>query len=57
MGGILMIGTLDCLQIQPIYGRPFLLAHSVIIFIQMVSLKCSVHESGDDFFGLQSIIR
>ena len=57
MGGILMIGTLDHLQIQPIKGRPFLLAHSVIPCIKMISLIHSVRASGDEFVELQSIIR
>ena len=30
MGGILIIGTLGHLQIQPIDGRPFLIKHSII---------------------------
>ena len=51
-----MIGTLDHLQIQTIDGRLFLLAHSIIPFIKMVSLKLSVCASGDEFFELQSII-
>ena len=39
-----MIGTLDHLQIQPIGGIPFLLAHSIITCIKTVSLKIlSVH--------------
>ena len=37
MGGILMIGTLDVLQIQPVDGRPFLLFHSIIACIKMIS--------------------
>ena len=34
MDGILMIGTLDHLQTQKMYGRQFLLAHSVITCIE-----------------------
>ena len=57
MGGALMIGTLYYLQIQPIYGKPFLLEHSIIPCIKMVSLKSSVYAYGDEFVELQSIIR
>ena len=39
MGGITMIGALDHLQTQPIDGIPFLLAHSIIICIKVVSLN------------------
>ena len=51
MGGISMIGTLDHLQIQPIDGRIFILAHSIIPCIKMVSLKRSLHASGDGFLN------
>ena len=47
MGVILMIGTLDDLQIKPIDGKPFLLACSIIPCIKIVSLKCSVCVSSD----------
>ena len=49
MGGISMIGTLDHLQIQPIDGIPFILSHSIIPYIKMVSLKRSVRASVDEF--------
>ena len=42
MGGLLVIGTLDHLQIQPIVGRPFLTANCVIPCFKMVSLQHSV---------------
>ena len=57
MDRILMIGTLDNLQIQPIDGIPFLLSHSIIPRIKMVSLNCFVRAYGDYFFELQSIFQ
>ena len=41
-GGILIIGTLDHMQIQPIGGRPFLISNSIIPCFNMISLKASV---------------
>ena len=57
MGGILMIGTLDHLQIQPIDGRLFILEHSISTCIKMFSLKRFVGASGDEIFKLQLIIQ
>ena len=57
MCGILMIGPLKHSQIKPIYGKPFLLEHSIIPCIKMVSLKSSIYASVDEFVELQSIIR
>ena len=57
MGENLMIGTWDHFKIQQIYGGKFLLTHSIIPFIKMVSFKCSVCASGDKIFELQSIIQ
>ena len=57
MGVILMIGTLDHLQIKPIDGKPFLLVHSIIPCIIMVSLKSYVHAYCDEFVELQSIMQ
>ena len=57
MDRILMVGTLDNLKIQPIDGIPFLLAHSIILFIKMVLLKRYVRASGYEFVKLQSMIR
>ena len=53
MGGFFMIGTLDQLQIQWIDGRPFLLAHSIIPCIKIVSLKRSIRASGDELLEIQ----
>ena len=39
MGVFFIIGILDHLQIQPIDGRTFILANSIIPCIEMVSLK------------------
>ena len=36
MGGMLIIGTLDHLQMQPIHERPFLTRASIIPYIQNV---------------------
>ena len=49
MSGILMIGTLYHLQIQPIDGRPFIPAHSIIICIKTISLTRSISASSDEF--------
>ena len=57
MGGALMIGTLYYLQIQPIYGKPFLLAHSIIPCNKMISVKRPVCVSGDEFVELQTILQ
>ena len=46
-GGILMIGNLDHLKIQPIDGRPFIISHSIIPCIKIVTLKRSVRASSD----------
>ena len=37
MGGVLIIGTIDHMQIQPINGRPFLTASAVIPCIKMIA--------------------
>ena len=57
MDGILIIGTLDHLKIQPIDGEPFLHARSIIPWIIMVSFKRSVCVSGHEFVELQPITR
>ena len=57
MGGLLVIGTLDHLQIQPIVGRPFLTANCVIPCFKMVSLQHSVRATGSDYVELQSLVR
>ena len=57
LGGILLIGTLDHLQIQPINGRPFLIANSIIPCFKMVQLVSSVRAIGDLYVELQSLVR
>ena len=57
MGGILLIGTLDHLQIQPIHGRPLLTANYIIPCFKMVSLRHSVHTTGYQYVELQSLVR
>ena len=56
-GGILIIGTLDHMQIQPIGGRPFLISSSIIPCFKMISLKTSVRAIGDLYVELQSLVR
>ena len=56
-GGILIIGTLDHMQIQPIGGRPFLISNSIIPCFNMISLKVSVRVTGDLYVELQSLVR
>ena len=57
MGGILIIGTLDHLQIQPINGRPFLTANAIIPCFKMISLKNTVRATGSEYVELQSLVR
>jgi predicted GIY-YIG superfamily endonuclease len=57
MGGILVIGTLDHMQIQPINGRPFLTANAVIPCFKMIALSHSVRVSGSEYLELQSLVR
>ena len=56
MGGILLIGTLDHLQIQPINGRPFLTASGIIPCFKMVALRHSVRATGSEYVELQSLV-
>ena len=57
MGGVLLIGTLDHLQIQPINGRPFLTANAIIPCFKMIALKHSVQATGSEYIELQSLVR
>jgi predicted GIY-YIG superfamily endonuclease len=57
MGGVLLIGTLDHLQIQPINGRPFLTANAIIPCFKMIALKHSVRATGSEYIELQSLVR
>ena len=57
MGGVLLIGTLDHLQIQPIHGRPFLTASGIMTCFKMVALKHSVRAIGSQYVRLQSLVR
>ena len=50
MGGVLIISTMDHTQLQPVNGRPFLLATHVITCFRMIKLECSVRASGDPYF-------
>ena len=57
MGGILLIGTLDHLQIQPIHGRPLLTANCITPCCKMVSLRHSARATGSRYVELQSLVR
>ena len=57
-GGVLILGTLDHLQIQPIDGRPFLTSNSIISCFKMAKLDHSVRGYGDEpFLEIQRIAR
>jgi predicted GIY-YIG superfamily endonuclease len=58
LGGLLIIGTIDHTQIQPIEGRPFLTSTHVVSCFRMVALKSSVRASTDiPFQRIQEIAR
>ncbi len=57
-GGVLVLGTLDHAQLQPIKALPFLMSSLVTTSFTMVQLKESVRASTDrQFRQLQNIIR
>ena len=57
MGGIIIIGTIDHLQIQPIHGRPFLTGNSIIPCFKFIALQHSVRATGTEYVKLQSLVR
>ena len=58
IGGLLLIGTLDHLQIQPGKNqRPFFTSNSIISCYKMISLKQSVRSTGDLYLEVQSLVR
>lgn len=58
LGGVLLIGTIDHTQIQPINGSPFLTATHVVTCFRMVALNHSVRASQDvNFQRIQAIAR
>ena len=57
-GGVVIIGTIDHTQLQPVRGRPFLTSSHAITCFRMVKLKTSVRAAGDpDFQRIQEIAR
>ena len=58
LGGLLVICTLDHLQIQSIESRPFMIPMHIISCFSMVELKSSVRASNDPSFQrIQEIVR
>ncbi len=58
MGGLIIICTMDHLQLQPVSGRPFLLSSHIIPCFKMVRLDHSVRASSDrNFCRIQEITR
>ena len=57
-GGLLLVGTMDHKQIQPINQLPFLTSSLVLTCFEAIELKQSVRAHGDlDFQRLQDITR
>ena len=57
-GGVLIIGTMDHTQLQPVSGRPLLLSSLIITCFVMVKLVTSVRCAGDENFRrLQELLR
>ena len=57
MGGVLIIGTLDHLQIQPSNReRPFLLSNSILTCFKMIALQHSVRSTGDRYLEVQRLV-
>ena len=58
LGGVVIIGTIDHTQLQPVNGRPFLTSSHVITCFKMVMLQTSVRAVGDvSFQRIQEIAR
>ena len=58
MGGVLLLGTLDHMQIQPANNQhTFLTANSIIPCYKMVVLKHSVQSTGDAYLEVQYLVR
>ena len=47
MGGVLVLGTIDPLQLQPIRAKPALLSSLIPTSFKMVEMKCSVRARSD----------
>lgn len=57
-GGVLIIGTMDHTQLQPVSGRPLLLSSLITTCFVMVKLVTSVRCAGDENFRcLQELLR
>ena len=50
LGGLLIIGTIDHKQIQPIEGKLFLTSCHIIPYFRIVELKHSAKANGDPFW-------
>jgi len=57
LGGILIICSMDCTQIQPVEGRPFLTSARIILCFKMVALAHSVRACEETFKRIQEIAR
>jgi hypothetical protein len=58
LGGVIIIGTIDHTQLQPVQGRPFLTSSHVISCFKMTMLSTSVRASNDpNFQRIQEIAR
>ena len=58
MGGVLPLGTLDHMQIQPANNqRLFLTSNSIILCYKMVVLKHSVRSTVDVYLEVRSLVR
>ena len=58
MGGVLILGTIDPIQLRPIKGHPFLLSPFVLTSYRFNVLKHSVRAANDQFFQrIQDITR
>ena len=58
IGGVLLLGTLDYMQIKPAKNhRPFLTANSITSCYKMIFLKHSVQSTGDAYLEVQYLVR
>jgi hypothetical protein len=57
-GGVLLLGTMDHMQLPPVRGLPFLVSSHMMSCFQMVRVKQSVRAHGDlNYMELQKIAR
>ena len=58
MGGVLLLGTLDHMQIQPAFNqRPFLTENSIISCYKMVVIKNSVRSTIYAYLEVKALVR